>query len=106
MTKITIFKKDGKIFGYQVKGHTGYAEEGSDIVCSGISVSCQMALVGLTEVLHLQVESTIKDGYMQVNLLQDDEKAQAILQALEKTLEDISKNYARYVRMEVRENVC
>ena len=107
MTKITIFKKNGKICEYQIKGHSGYAEEGSDIVCAGVSTAGQMALVGLKEVLKLDVEFDIKDAYLHVVLkdFQNDE-AQAILSAMEKTLEDIAKNYDKNVRMEVREDVC
>ena len=106
MTKIVIFKKNGMISEFQIKGHSGYAEEGSDIVCSGISVASQMALVGLVEVLKLNVQQDIKDGYMHITIndFQND-KAQAILSAMELTLQDIAKNYARYVKMEVK-NVC
>ena len=106
MTKIVIFKKNGMISEYQIKGHSGYAQEGTDIVCSGISAASQMALVGLVEVLKLNVQSDIKDGYMHITIndFQND-KAQAILSAMELTLQDIAKNYARYVKMEVK-NVC
>lgn len=107
MTKITIFKKNGKICEYQIKGHSGYAEEGSDIVCAGVSTAGQMALVGLKEVLKLDVEFDIKDAYLHVVLKGfQNEAAQAILSAMEKTLEDIAKNYVKNVRMEVREDVC
>ncbi len=61
MTRITIFKKNGKICEYQIKGHSGFAEEGSDIVCAGISTAGQMALIALNEVLKLDVEFDIKE---------------------------------------------
>lgn len=108
MTKITIFRKNELICGYQVKGHSGYAEEGSDIVCSAISVATQMALVGLKEVLKLNIECCIQDGFMKVEILNEgyiDKSAQTILISMEKTLEDISKNYARYVKLEVKKDV-
>ena len=106
MTKITILKKNGYIYEYQVKGHSGYAQEGSDIVCSAISVASQMALVGLKEVLKLDVFSDIKDGYMRVELKDfENEFAQSILKAMVLTFEDIAKNYTRYVKMEVKEDV-
>lgn len=105
MTKITIFKKNGKIYEYQVKGHSGYAPEGADIVCSAISVASQMALVGLSEVLHLPVQADIQEGYLHVKLLQESESAQPILQAMELTMRDVQKTYAKYVKMEVREDV-
>ncbi len=38
MTKITIYCKNGTYTGFCMRGHSGYAEEGADIVCAGISV--------------------------------------------------------------------
>ncbi len=38
MTAITFFSnRDGKYLGFTCLGHSGYAEEGEDIVCAGIS---------------------------------------------------------------------
>ena len=38
MTKITIFKnRDDEFLGFKCLGHAGYAYEGEDIVCAGIS---------------------------------------------------------------------
>lgn len=108
MTKITIFKKDDIIWSYQVKGHSGFAEEGRDIVCCAVSTATQMTLVGLKEVLKLKVESIIEDGFLQVRLLDGDENnkdAQILLNTMFLTLQDIAKNYAKNVKMEVRKDV-
>lgn len=108
MTKITIFKKDDIIWSYQVKGHSGFAEEGKDIVCSAVSTATQMTHVGLKEVLKLKVESIIEDGFLQVRLLDGDENnkdAQILLNTMFLTLQDIAKNYAKNVKMEVRKDV-
>lgn len=107
MTKITIFKKNGNICEYQIKGHSGFAEAGKDIVCAGVSTAGQMALIALREVLMLDVEFDIKDAYLHVKLENfENSEAQVVLRAMEKTLEDIAKNYDKNVRMEVREDVC
>ncbi len=107
MTKITIFKKNNLICEYQIKGHSGYAESGSDIVCSGISTASQMAVIGLKEVLGLDVQVDINEAYLHVCVGDfENENAQTILSAMEKTLFDISKNYPKNVKMEVRTNVC
>ncbi len=38
MTKVTIRKtKSGDYVSFRCQGHTGYAEEGEDIVCAGVS---------------------------------------------------------------------
>jgi uncharacterized protein YsxB (DUF464 family) len=51
MTRAVLFEDAaGRITGVSVKGHSGYAEEGSDIVCAGIStllVTIDQALCSL-----------------------------------------------------------
>ena len=37
MTKVQIFRHDGAYSSFCCSGHADYAEEGSDIVCAGIS---------------------------------------------------------------------
>ncbi|MBR1890520.1 MAG: ribosomal-processing cysteine protease Prp [Clostridia bacterium] len=103
MIKITIFKKNDMICEYQVKGHSGYAEAGFDIVCSGVSTATEMTLKALQDVLKLDVQADIKDGYMHVivNDYQRDD-AQNILKAMELTLEDIANQYVKNVKLEVR----
>lgn len=107
MTKITIFKKNGKIWSYQIKGHSGFAEEGKDIVCSAISTAAQMTLLGLEDVLNMKVESDIQDGYLQVRVLEkfEDKTVQVLMITLEETLKQIAKEYAKFVKMEVKEDV-
>ena len=107
MTKITIFKNEGKIWAYQIKGHSNYAEQGKDIVCSAISTAGQMTLLGLKDVLNVRLESDIQDGYMQVKVLEnfEDKPVQVLFETLEKTFEHFAKEYAKFVKMEVKENV-
>ncbi len=108
MIKITIFEKNDLIVGFQVKGHSGYAVEGQDIVCAGVSVASQMTLVGLQEVLGKNVETNTNDGFLVVRLNVEDVKdksVQVLFESLIKTLEDITKNYSKYVKMEVKKDV-
>ena len=44
MTTVTFHSAGGRLDGFAVEGHSGYAEEGRDIDCAAIS-----AAVGLTE---------------------------------------------------------
>jgi len=44
MTTVTFHSAEGRIDGFVAEGHSGYAEEGADIVCAAVS-----AAVGLTE---------------------------------------------------------
>lgn len=50
------------IFSLHVSGHSGTAAKGSDIVCAGISVLAQAAVVGISEHLRREVEYSIDPG--------------------------------------------
>ena len=108
MTKISITKSKNHIVEFEVSGHTGYADEGSDIVCSAISTATQMAVLGIKEILKLDAFIEISDAYLKFRLEKKDvenEKAQILLSSMEKTLQDISKQYFHYVKLEVKRDV-
>lgn len=49
MTKIVFYKSDGVMYGFEETGHTGFGEEGSDILCAALS-SMTMLIVNTVEV--------------------------------------------------------
>ena len=60
MTKIYL-KKDS-VFGYteiSVSGHSGYSDEGSDIICAYISSACELIMSILIDELALEIETNI-----------------------------------------------
>ena len=82
MTGAVLFEDAaGRITGVSVKGHSGYAEEGSDIVCAGISTllitidQALCSLVGLSPIEHGG-----EDGFAEV-LLQPDGSTRLIRRA-------------------------
>ena len=107
MTRVVIFKKKDRISGFEISGHTGYAEEGSDIVCSAVSSVSQMALLGIKDVLKLNVFFEISDGFLKLSLGKnvENESAQVLLKSMEKSLREIQKEYGNYVKLEVKEDV-
>ncbi len=67
-----------------VSGHSGTAVKGKDIVCAGISVLAQSAIVGLSEHLHREIDYSIDpSGDLQVKLIGDpDELTEAIFETV------------------------
>ncbi len=49
MTKVTFLKKNGVYYGFRETGHSGFADEGDDIVCSAIS-AMTMLIINAIEV--------------------------------------------------------
>ena len=107
MTKVEIFRKNGNIIGYKASGHSGYSEQGSDIICSAISTSLQMTLIGIQEVLKLKVDFKINDGFLDVDLknISQDKLTQTniLTKAMAIFLKELTKQYPKYIRLVEKE---
>ena len=108
MTKVEIFRKNGNIIGYKVSGHSGYSEQGSDIICSAISTSLQMTLIGIQEVLKLKVDFKINDGFLDVDLknisLDKLTQINILTEAMAMFLRELTKQYPKYIRLVEKED--
>ena len=108
MTKVEIFRKNSNIIGYKASGHSGYSEQGSDIICSAISTSLQMTLIGIQEVLKLKVDFKINDGFLDVDLknIRQDKLTQTniLTEAMAIFLKELTKQYPKYIRLVEKED--
>ena len=94
MINICFIKRDNLILGFEMKGHSGYAEEGSDIVCASVSSAAYMAANTITEIIGVPADISVDDGYMMMKLTsQSALKAQDILRGLELHLSELSQQY-------------
>ena len=108
MTKVEIFRKNGNIIGYKASGHSGYSEQESDIICSAISTSLQMTLIGIQKVLKLKVDFKINDGFLDVDLknISQDKLTQTniLTEAMAIFLKELTKQYPKYIRLVEKED--
>ena len=92
----------GKIVGFMVAGHAGYAPKGTDIVGAAVSAVTQAALLGLTEHLGLNPKVEIRTGYLSCMLTpgsEENKAVQAILATLSLALNDIATQYPGLIRL-------
>lgn len=65
MTRVDIFRnKLGNIVRFECSGHSGYAEEGSDIVCASVTSVIYAAMNGIENVLGISFGYEQSDGYI------------------------------------------
>ncbi len=111
MTKITIYKKNNLIFGFEISGHSGYADAGSDIVCSAISSISQSTCLGILKVLKInaKMQKNDKKAYLKLMLPKIDEesmqKAQILLLTMQLSIEDLLWDFSKYIQMEVSDEI-
>lgn len=80
-----------------VSGHSGYAEEGHDIVCAGISVLTE-SLDRYLRRTENQVESTKDDGEYKIYLKHINDNGGAIINEYVRMIDEIIEEYPDNVR--------
>ncbi len=108
MVRMMVFVSDGNVIGYEMKGHSGYAEAGQDIVCAAVSVLAQTGANALEKLTGVEPEVQMEDGYLQVMLptnLKERERKQAktIVDTILVGLEDVVDAYPEYLELRYRE---
>ena len=63
MIKVTVYRNQGCVCGFQMSGHSGYAEAGEDIVCSAISALVINTINSIEQLTKSELEVTAdEDG--------------------------------------------
>lgn len=99
----------GNYTGFSVRGHAGYAEAGSDIVCAAVSTlttTCINAMESVAKVTPRVTGGT--DGALGAVIPKDITAAQlhdcqVLLGALRQGLADLVEGYPRYVSLSIEE---
>ncbi len=55
---------DGELLGFQMTGHSGIAEEGSDILCAAVSSAAYLVANAITDVVQVRADLSVSEGSM------------------------------------------
>lgn len=104
MTKITFYKRNDLILGFEVSGHTGKDDYGKDLLCCQISTVAQMAVLSVKEILKIDAFCEITDGYLKVmvNKNVENEKLQFLFETCLKSFKSIIIDEKKYAKLEVK----
>ena len=61
MTTVTFRMEGDRITGFTVQGHSGYAEEGSDIVCAAVTSAVRLTECAVNDILGLEASVRVKE---------------------------------------------
>lgn len=99
MIRIRLHCQGKDISGFEIWGHSGYSEAGSDIVCAGVSALAQTALLGLIEYMPDKVQYVIDEGSLSVVVTQPDRVSHIILHTMKLGMEQIVQQYGEYAEL-------
>lgn len=104
MTTITFFTDNDQLSGFNMQGHSGFAEEGEDIVCAALSSAAFMTANTITEILNIKPEVLIvDDGVMELQLNSKDYvEARTILQGFRLHITALCEQYGKFIKIKIR----
>lgn len=97
-------KHTTEIMEITVRDHAGYAEEGQDLVCAGVSSIVVGMMNALDELMCGTCDFQMRKGYTNIKVLHSTSDVQVLLKAMKlqlKTMEDTYKNYIKLIEQEV-----
>ena len=104
MTRCEFFTEDDRITGFSVSGHSGYAEEGSDIVCAAVSAVVSMAEATINDVCGAKAKVRVKNDTARITLTlpascDEEESVQAVLAGMMLYLCSLRDEYPDYIEV-------
>ncbi len=115
MTKITFLRKDGVFWGFHETGHTGFGEEGDDVLCAAISAMTMFILNTLEIAYDCRVDYTIDEETTDITVKcisafpeheKDERKRFAVAGLFEgyfHQLNDLVEEYDEYLDVDIEE---
>lgn len=94
MIKIKINKDE-----ITIKGHSGYAEEGFDIVCASVS---SIAITTVNSLLRIDedcIDYIEKDGYLNIKIKKHNETIDKLMDNMIDLLKELEKDYEEYIEI-------
>ena len=102
MTSVNVWLVDKKTKKIRVSGHSGYADNGSDIVCSALSTACMLAINIIDEVCpHYNTFVDPEEAVIEVELNEDNDFGYIVMKNLYLTIDEIKRQYPDFVKIRI-----
>ena len=113
MTKVVFFRNDGIFYGFREQGHTGYGEEGYDILCAALSSMSMLIINSVNVVFAGELDYTVDEGATEIMVqsksalpeFEEDEKKRYAISGLFMSyyiqLNDLMEEYYDYLQVDV-----
>mgnify|MGYP005930753737 FL=1 len=104
MTTVTFHMEGERIVGFTVQGHSGYADEGSDIICAAVTSAVRLTECAVNDVLGLGAAVHVREKDSRISLKlpgslgqTNESTCQTLLTALMVYLEQLHEEYPDYL---------
>lgn len=105
MINVTVKKRQNDFLSLKVKGHAGFAEEGSDIICAAVSALTINLVNSLEKFTNVSFDLKEDDGFVEV-IFNDklSNEATLLMNSYLLGIEDILSENADYINLIIKED--
>ena len=99
MIKVNVKRNDNKVYELVIKGHAGYGERGTDIVCAAVST---MAITVVNDIIALDNDSIDYEensGLLIIRVKRDTEVNNKLLDNLVRMLTELKVQYPKNIEI-------
>ena len=101
MTTAKFLFSDETIVSFELSGHSGAGECGTDIVCSAVSSAVYMAANTILEIMKIEAEAEVTEGYFKFTMnFKDAQKSKVITDGLYLHLSELESQYPNNLKLE------
>ena len=68
MTTVTFHSEGSRLTGFDMKGHSGYAPQGEDIVCAALTSAVRLTECAVNDVLGLEASVKVREKDASISL--------------------------------------
>lgn len=99
MTKVKVTTDCNLVSSVTIEGHSGYAERGSDIICSAISGAVEVTMRMLEKDSNVTFDIDETKAMIKIIVKQPNEYTNDCLNSLIGFLEDLSTEYRKFLKI-------
>ena len=105
MTNLRVYRKGKLYIGFECEGHSGYGEEGSDIVCAAISTAVQYCINCGEKIDRIPLQLTVDQDTALIRCFSKKENVSFSkhIEILIDLGQSIATDYAMYFNLEILE---
>ena len=107
MINVKFKRVSGNLVSFKVNGHADFDEYNRDIVCSAVSVLTYAIINGITDVVKVNADFEIRDGFSTLSLekqpLEDIEKCQVLMETMLLEIKSLEIEYGKYITLKTEE---
>ena len=103
MIRVTFCEQNGSLTGFELRGHSGFAATGRDIVCAAVTSAALMTANTVTDVLHLPAKAEATDALIRLQVkLEQAAQIQTLLQGFLLHIKELAKVYPQNINCQIQ----